>query len=195
MSALTAAARTRLLGVARRWSRDPDEAEDLLQDALVTAIGAGRLSAGDLPWIAGVIRNRARMAARSAARRHSREAASLPVGPADEVESDALPPLPPALARVARLAVAGASREEVRWLLGISDTALRQRLAALRRELGARPWPRGCDGAGGRLRPALKTALGHRPEARFASHDPDGHVFVIAASRQLSPRQQDSTDG
>src|SRR5688572_32304481 len=65
-----------LLRIARRHSRRADEAEDLLQDALLDAVAAGRADLGNLGnrrWLAGVIRNRATLTARTAARRVRRE--------------------------------------------------------------------------------------------------------------------------
>ncbi|WP_373353941.1 sigma factor [Pseudoroseicyclus sp. CXY001] len=190
MSALTPAHRGRLLALARRHARRAEEAEDLVQEALVAAHEAGRLTEADLPWIAGVIRRQAAMAARGAGRRRAREIAWAEAAAPDQPpETGPLPPLPPALAQVARLAAAGCTRAEIRWLLGLTDTALRQRLSALRRQLAGRPRPPERPGAGGALRPALGAALARRPEALFASHDPDGHFFLVSASRNRPPRQ------
>src|SRR5690606_26676329 len=65
-----------LLRIARGQSRRRDEAEDLLHDALLDAVVAGRSDLGDADtrrWLAGVIRNRAAMTARGAARRLRRD--------------------------------------------------------------------------------------------------------------------------
>jgi hypothetical protein len=88
--------------------------------------------------------------------------------------------LPPALARTARLISAGCTREELRWLLGISDAALRQRLAALRRV--ARPTdvpPPSTVLPQGTARPHLLAAMKRLPSAHLGSHDPDGYLFSI----------------
>ena len=65
-----------LLRQAQRASRRPDEAEDLLQAVLLSAIEAGRcdLSCPDnRRWLQGAIRKRAAFEARSAIRRRQRE--------------------------------------------------------------------------------------------------------------------------
>jgi DNA-directed RNA polymerase specialized sigma24 family protein len=186
-----------LLRLARRHSRRADEAEDLLQDALLAAVAAGRDvdAAASRPWLAGVIRNRAAFTARGAARRTRREtqwqlaippvtdAATPPVS-VDEVLRD----LPPALKAVAALAFTGHSRREIAYLLRLNDTALRQRLTALKRRFAARgiALPAATPGLihdlnYGRIRDALMTKLVHEG-GLFASHDPDGHLFVIRRS-------------
>ncbi len=45
------------------------------------------------------------------------------------------------------------------------------------------------DLAYGRLRDVLLPAL-HRHGAIFASHDPDGHLFLVRRSQNPLPRQQ-----
>ena len=58
-----------LLALARRCSRVPAEADDLLQDALIEAIRTGRADftrPEHRRWLAGVMRNKSKMAARSA---------------------------------------------------------------------------------------------------------------------------------
>ncbi|NDV00122.1 sigma factor [Pseudoroseicyclus tamaricis] len=186
---MTPAARARLMATARAASRREEDAEDLLQEALVAAWAAGRLEDG--AYVTGIIRRQAAMAARGAARRRARESAwaALPAASSEEAEEAPLPPLPPALERVARLAQAGCTRAEIRWLLGLTDAALRQRLAALRGKLAGRPLPPQIAGAGGARRADLRAVLARRPEARFASHDPDGHLFLAMPS-QSGPRRQ-----
>lgn len=203
MSAPSPADRRRLLRVAGRWSRRAGEAEDLVQDALCEAVLAGRLdgSPESLRWMTGVIRNKARLAARTAARRRRREAqwqadapAAAPATPADA--SALLDGLPPALRVLAALALGGHTRREISYLLNLPDTALRQRVAALKRALKRRgvDMPPGLPGLAGdldygRLRRALEPTLARRA-GTFATHDPDGHLFVVTRSRNPGPRQQ-----
>ncbi len=61
---------------ARRLARRPDEADDLLQSALLAALESGRTdlaSPETRRWLSGVLRNRATFDARSAGRRRKRE--------------------------------------------------------------------------------------------------------------------------
>ncbi|MBB3060372.1 RNA polymerase sigma factor [Microbulbifer rhizosphaerae] len=190
-----ALALVRLRGVARRYSRRREEAEDLLQDALAKAVAAGRTDMAqpaNMAWLVGVLRNRATEVARGAARRRAREstyaertgravALSIP----DRIDWSRFPP---ALRIVARLVLSGHTRGEISYLLGLSDATLRQRIAALRRKLvqagGARP----SDFSGlwrplayGSLRRALRHSL-ERHGGRLGAHDPDGHLFLISES-------------
>lgn len=194
---MTPSAYNELLRLARRHSRRPAEAEDLLQDALLVAVAAGRSDLRETAnrrWLAGVIRNRATFTARSAARRHLRDTrwADAPP-PADDPDTPALADLllglPPALKAVAALAFTGHSRPEIAYLLRLPDTALRQRLSSLKRHLASRglALPAGTPGLMldlpyGRIRDALLPRL-HREGGLFATHDPDGHLFVIRRSQ------------
>lgn len=193
-----------LLRLARHHSRRGDEAEDLLQDALLDAVAAGRADLGDTSnrrWLAGVIRNRAAMAARGAARRLRRD--TLWQREHREAESNAtaaefgevLRDLPPALKAVAALALSGHSRREIAYLLRLGDAALRQRVVALKRQLANRgiPMPALTSGLNlelsyGRIRDALLPKL-VREGGVFASHDPDGHLIVFSTSQNAGPRQ------
>jgi DNA-directed RNA polymerase specialized sigma24 family protein len=198
----------RLRSVARRHARSAAEAEDLVQDALLVALEEGRdgLDGDALPWLSGVIRQRALMQARSAIRRRRREAAvAAPtdeVAPAPPAVPDAtglLATLPPAARRVAVLALHGLGQEEIRWILGIPDTAFRQRLSRIRKALGAlssgqraealalayvRDPARSVDLQFGLVRRALKAALGGRDG--LGSHDPDGHLLVVRTRAHTS---------
>jgi len=200
---MTPLAYRELVRVARRYSRRTDEAEDLVQDALLAAVSAGRdpSAAISRPWLIGVIRNRAAFAARSAARQRKREGDWLAGRPAgsgaapEEAPGAWLAALLPALKAVAALALTGHSRPEILYLLAISDTALRQRLAALKRRLAVLgvSWPEQTPGLAlpldyGRIRDALLPKL-LREGGLFASHDPDGHLFVIRRS-QTDPARQ-----
>ena len=181
-----------LLGLARRHARRADEAEDVLQEALLAAVAAGRDvdNAANHRWLAGVIRNQAALTARSAARRHRREArwahereTDAPAEPLPV--ADVLSGLPPSLKAVAALALTGHSKREIAFLLDLPETALRQRLSTLRRTLAARgiSMPATTPGLNldlqyGRIRDALLPLL-LAQKGTIASHDPDGHLFVV----------------
>jgi DNA-directed RNA polymerase specialized sigma24 family protein len=197
MRQLTRAAYSELLRLARRHSRRAEEAEDLLQDALLDAVAAGRADLRDAAnrrWLSGVIRNRATFAARTAARRMRRETAwqvEPAEAPVDHPPVDVvLKELPPSLKAVAALALTGHSRREIAYLLNLTDTALRQRLSSLKRVLAVRgiPMPTETPGlsldlAYGRIRDALLPKL-VKEGGLFASHDPDGHLFIIRRSQK-----------
>ncbi len=193
----------RLLRSAHGRTRRAGEAEDLLQSALLCAVEAGR---GDMSasenrrWLGGVLRNRALHEARSAARRHRREA-DYALDAAAEAEASATDPgdfiatLPPGLRTTALLVVTGHTKPEIAWLLDLSDVALRQRISELKRrclQLGLRGAIGGRALKGdlpfGLLRRALIGVL--RPAAtEIGTHDPDGHLFVVSSqidvARQL----------
>ena len=194
---------------ARRCARRPDEADDLLQSALLAALESGRtdLSAPETRrWLSGVIRNQAAFDARTSARRRRRETGwsqdvltqSEPAGggspglcgEAEGVAATAA--LPPGLRLTALLALSGHTRQEIGWLLNLSDAALRQRISQLKRALENAPTleanPSG-PLAFGRIRRAL-LGPARRENAFLASHDPDGHLFVVSRSQISAPRQQ-----
>ena len=194
-----------LCAIARRETRDAGAVEDMVQEALLAAILAGRVDF-DAPetarWLTGTVRNRARMAARGAMRRRSRETrwqAEAHTEPAASEQGDVaslLASLPPALKAVAALTLSGHTRREIAFLLDLPDTALRQRIAALRRRVvqAGLAVPADLPGlsldlAYGRIRDALLPQL-LREGGLFASHDPDGHLFVIRRSQKPEPRQQ-----
>ena len=171
----------------------------------MAAVLAGRVDF-DAPetarWLTGTVRNRARMAARSAMRRRGREtrwqseALTEPqAGESGDVAS-LLTGLPPSLKAVAALTLSGHTRREIAYLLDLPDTALRQRITALRRRVvqAGLAVPSDLPGltldlAYGRIRDALLPQL-LREGGLFASHDPDGHLFVIRRSQRAAPRQQ-----
>lgn len=191
----------KLLAQARRLTRRDHEAEDLVQDALLAALEAGR---SDPAWLSGVIRNQAAMAARGAARRRERESVA-----ADAPETDAsaatdpqplLQRLPPAARRVAVLALHGLSADEIRWILQLTPAAFRQRLTSIRKSIGALPPElrgeslalayvrdpaRAVDLQFGLVRRALKSAL--RDAAGLGTHDLDGHLLVIRGGAHVWP--------
>lgn len=202
---------TALLAEARRHARLASEAEDLLQDALLEAVRAGRADvtqAVNYRWVAGTLRNLGAMQARSAVRRRLREeqwSGDPSVGRGGSPEAllcgrtpeawrrhPALEGLPPSLREVALLALGGHDRREIGWLLGLSDTALRQRISTLRKRLGAQ---QGDESPGRPARPGgrspeplddLPLGLIRRallPVARATgvagTHDPDGHPILL----------------
>ncbi len=157
-----------LRAVARRHSQVPHEADDLLQDALLEAVRVGRADltqAVNYRWLVGALRNLGVRTARSAVRGRLRES--------EWTDDQAL------------LAISGHVRREVAWLLGLSDTAMRQRVSALRRRLphddaflseaiqsDALPL--------GLIRRALLPVV--RATASAGSHDPDGHLIMLSRS-------------
>lgn len=187
-----------LRATARRYAGRSDEADDLVQAACLAAIEAGRTdfsSAETQAWLRGVVRNTARMAARGAVRQRARETRWLieadTAGRGDEAGPD-LSGLPTSLRVTALLSLNGATRAEIGWLLGLSDAALRQRISQLRRAIerapeadltleGALPF--------GLMRRTMLERLRKR-DGYLASHDPDGHFFVLACSQKAGARQQ-----
>lgn len=188
-----------LHALARRVARRSGDADDLVQQAILAALEAGRsdLSAPETRrWLAGVIRKRAAFDARTAGRARRRESAwSETQARADDGQKadPGLPPLSPALKVTALLALSGHTRQEIGWLLNLSEEALRQRVSQLRKALAnAGPASNGNPSgalAFGRIRQAL-LAPGRRNNAFLASHDPDGHLFVVSRSQIPAPRQQ-----
>ena len=188
----------RLHRVAERLARTGDEADDLVQDALLAALeqergwDEGRF----LAWASGVIRRRALFLARTAGRRRRRdtsyavEARAAPA-PHPRLPTPFIDALPPSLQAVALLANVGLGREEIGHLLRLSDAALRKRISDLRRawrDSGADAdlllaWPqhRPC----GHRRRSLKSALRRLPDARFAVADPDGHQIFLGLAHKL----------
>lgn len=192
---------------ARRRSRRADEADDLLQTALLAALEAQR---GDMTraenrrWLAGVLRNRALHEARSAARRRQRESAYALRCAGEESGPEAQPDpfvtaLPPALRTTALLALTGHTKAEIAWLLGLSDPALRKRISEIRRrwrQSGHRAPPGLGEPRGDLSFGLVRRALIGRVQAAdvvLASHDPDGHLFVVAS--QIAGARQPRVSG
>lgn len=179
-----------LLRTARRWARTEDEARDLVQDTLVIALTSGIAdwrSSARRGWMRGVVRKRAAFLVRGHKRRRRRE--QLPEGTASRGgawtwEPAFLAALPRSLRAVAALASADLCAAEIRWLLGLSDTALRQRLSALRSAVRAAaepptlpaPAPQATFGA---QRAQLLAGL-RQQGAALATHDPDGHTILLS---------------
>jgi RNA polymerase sigma-70 factor (ECF subfamily) len=187
-----------LLRVAARVSVVPHEAEDLVQDVLLSAIEKKRdcTDPGFLPWASGAIRNSARFAARTAGRRKRREREHAgehprPVRPLPRFPPAFLASLAPSRRVVALLIHLGMGRREIAYLLGLSDVALRQRIAGVRKafaefagdaEDGSRP-PFPADGL---ARRRLKASLPKSGDRRFAVRDPDGLPIFFSASGHVS---------
>lgn len=190
-----------LLAIARREA-GADHAEDLVQEAMVVAVEQGRIDladAGTARWLGVVVRNKARMHVRAARRRARRESlwqAGQSAAAAEEVPvAEILAGLPRALRGLAALVLTGHNRREIAYLLNLPDTALRQRVSALKRHLVAKGLAAPHELAGlhldlayGRIRDALLPAL-IRHGGRFASHDPDGHLFLVRRSQNPDRRQ------
>jgi RNA polymerase sigma-70 factor (ECF subfamily) len=103
--------------------------------------------------------------------------------------------LPPKLRTTALLVLTGHSKHEILWLLRINEPALRQRIADLRRRWRAEGGGSldGVSGLSGTLvfgiiRRALLPPA-RSPGVVLASHDPDGHLFVVSTSRKPEARQ------
>lgn len=180
-----------LLRVARRFARSDDDARDLVQDAVMIALARGFHDwtlPGRRGWLRGLIRKRAAFVARGQQRRQRREA--LPDGAAPSSagswvwRADFLASLPRSLRTLATLASADLCAAEIRWLLGLSDTALRQRLTALRRAVRAEGEPPTEPAAVpqaslGGARPLLLAGLRQQHGRVALTHDPDGHVILL----------------
>lgn len=191
-----------LLARARRLTRRSDEAEDLLQAILLSAIHAGRADLScpnNRRWLEGALRRRAAFEARTAIRRRRREGgwstdAAAPAG--SPLPASFLGALTPSLRTTALLVLTGHAKPEILWLQRLSDAAFRQRVSEIRRRWRESDDPSIEDAAGlagplsyGRIRRALLGAAQGEGVA-LASHDPDGHLFVIRTSSQNDGRRQ-----
>jgi RNA polymerase sigma-70 factor (ECF subfamily) len=195
-----------LLRYARKVSRRADEAEDLLQDILLAAVKAGRADmtlAANRRWLTGAMRKHAMFQARCAVRRRSREAAVVDVGSAQGEDEGCVgrfvQTLPPGLRTTALLALAGQTKPEIAWLLRLSDATLRQRIAQIRKRWRAAGMGDGVELSGlggtlafGRIRQGLLPAT-RQSDVVLASHDPDGHLFVVS-SQNAGSRQPRGID-
>lgn len=180
-----------LLRTARRFARSDDEAGDLVQDAVLIALARGFedwSAPGRRGWLRGVVRKRAAFILRGQRRRRRRE--ELPDGASSSSaarwvwQAGFLASLPRSLRIVATLASADLCAAEIRWLLGVSDTALRQRLTALRRAVAAEGEAPTLPASEppttfGSSRALLLAGLRRQPGRVVATHDPDGHVILL----------------
>jgi len=179
-----------ILRTARRVSRSGDEARDLVQDVLTIALARGLRdwpSPARRAWLRGVVRKRAAFLARGQARQRRREGLLGGAGQgagAWSWQPRFLASLPRSLRVVASLASADLCAAEIRWLLGLSDTALRKRLSALRSAVRgeaepptlAAPEPPHSFGA---HRAQLLATLRRQRDPALATHDPDGHPILL----------------
>lgn len=149
-----------LAAFARRLTQDPDDADDLVQETLVTAWRhAPPQRTGLRPWLAMVLRNRWRMTQRGAIRREARDAAASPEV-VDAAAPDAvvarirvLGQLTAALEMLApedqqlidRRFLQGQSAAEIARAMSIPAGTVRSRISRLMAELRARLDER-CDG-------------------------------------------------
>jgi len=189
-----------LLRAARRWTKTPEDARDLVQMALTEALARGFSdweAVSRRGWLHGVIRRQAAFQARGEARRRRRDQLWQLGREHSEQSTWAWAPqflstLTPSLRSLALLVQAGLGGPEIRCVLRLTSVAFRQRLTALRRALTTTPVaettlapsaPEG-PGLGARRRSVLST-LQRRPHWAVGSHDPDGHplIFVATSSR------------
>ena len=118
---------------------------------------------------------------------HTGESAEVPVWFVER--------LPPKLRTTALLILTGHSKHEILWLLRMNESALRQRIADIRRRWRAEGGGSlgGVSGLSGPLNfGVIRRALlppARNPGVVLASHDPDGHLFVISTSRKPGARQ------
>ncbi|MEL7168569.1 MAG: hypothetical protein AAGN64_04385 [Bacteroidota bacterium] len=206
---------SRLQTLARACAWDASSAEDLLHDALLVAARkqVNMETEDGRRWLTGVLRNLARQHARGEGRRQQREedyamqtsAPSTPSLPDElatptDLDADALwATLPPSVRSVVVLALHGLDKPDIRAALGISDTALRQRLRVARRALGTLPADLQRDALArayarrqrradtldlGLIRRALSRRLSAEPkQGTLGIHDPDGHLIVVSTRR------------
>lgn len=190
-----------LLLTARRFARSEDEARDLVQDVWEIALARGVddwSSPERRAWLRGVVRKHAAFVVRGQTRRRSREL--LAEGAGDTAagpwvwQPRFLASLPRSLRLVASAASADLCAKEIRWLLRLTDTALRQRLSALRRALRAHDEPPTLPAPGlpvsfGAQRAQLLGHLRRQGGRAVATCDPDGHVlFLKIAAHKAEPR-------
>jgi len=197
--------------VASRHAFSLDEADDLVQDVLLAAIRQNRAfdRADFLPWASGAIRLRARHVARTAGRRKRRETVHVNEGlapgfPERRLSTDFVATLSPSLRTVALLANIGLGRIEIAHVLGVKDSALRQRISGLRRAVAkhgdAARDERAelLDGPSCGLSPrSLKAGLIKLTGRCLAIIDPDGHqlLFSVAHVSARHGNKDDTTPG
>lgn len=193
--------------LAGKYSRRPDEADDLVQDLLLESVRTSRDISDQsfMPWAHGFLRKQAAFVARTEGRRREREKKVTTTESTSahsirlqfpEVFIDGLSP---ALRKTARLINCGLNKEEMIYLLDISDASLRQRFTALRKE-----WQRHLDNGGisagyadesdspldnGLLRRSLRNAFRGNSDKVIGSFDPDGHLLIF---RQKSAHKKKS---
>ena len=189
--------------LASRYCVDRHEAEDVVQDILLSAVETGRDCADPhfVRWACGAVRLRAKFLARSAGRRRSRETrhAFERQPPADRrtrLPDDFVAALPRSRRAIALLINLGMTRREIGYLLGLTDVALRQRIAGLRRateQSGVQPEfvDEMLDRrlAPGLARRSLKAAFPPTPIRQFAIRDPDGLPIFFSTGSHVSGKR------
>jgi DNA-directed RNA polymerase specialized sigma24 family protein len=192
-----------ILRTARRCTRSADEAREVAQDAFVTALTRGFQdwsAPAQRAWLHGVVRKRAAFLARGHARRRRREQSVQ--AESGKVRRWAWQPsflasLPRSLRMVAALASADLCAAEIRWLLGLTDTALRKRLSALRQAVRAQPElptvraPEPACTFGPQRAQLLRSLHRQRADA-LATHDPDGHPILLRVVAHKAPADGNS---
>lgn len=130
------------------------------------------------------------------AARHSDAVVESSPGESETLPARFVSALPPSLRTTALLVLTGHTKAEIRWLLRLSDSALRKRIAEIRRrwrsfgghDIAEIPGLRGTL-AFGRIRQTLLGPV-RREGAVLASHDPDGHLFVLTSQNGTARQQQ-----
>lgn len=192
-----------IVRAARRHVHRRDDAVDLAHDVIAAALSA-RVDDWETPsrraWIAGALRRHAAFVARTEIRRRQRELRSHDprADPAPTLcwSGDFLDSLAPSVRRVAVLLMAGMTRREVAYVLGVSDAAFRQRVAALRRAARTAPsaltdgMSEAPDLAVGRLRQWLLDSVRRDPGSLLGTHDPDGHLLIVRRTSRNGSRRQ-----
>jgi hypothetical protein len=177
-----------------------------VQDLLLETVRSGRnlSDEGFMPWAHGFLRKQGAFVARTEGRRREREkkvaagenSSANPIR--QQFSNTFIEGLSPSLRKTARLINCGLNKEEIIYLLDVSDASLRQRFTALRKE-----WQRHLDNGGstigyaddsdspldnGLLRRSLRNAFHDYPEKVIGSFDPDGHLLVF---RQKSAHKKE----
>lgn len=209
-----------LYRVAKQYARRQEEVDDLVQDMLLEAVRTGKDFSDTrfMAWGRGFLRNRAAFIARTEDRRRKREERFHDTDQEENathmrLPENLFPHLRPSLRITARLVNCGLNRKEILYLLNIADTALRQRLTALRRAWRAHldrlgQFPEHQDDpvytlSTGLIRRSLTQTFKHTADQKtnllgrsIGSHDPDGHLFTIRtfSAHKRDPSGNNSSD-
>lgn len=186
------------LRIARKYTRAGIDAADVLQEACLAAMKAGRTDLStpqNQRYFRGILRKTAWSMMRADTRRKRHEQAQpleKEAAPAPEAGPPDLSVLLPSLQGVANLVLANLDRDEIRSALGITDDALRRRLADLRRyiekhsltyetfEAAAHANAQLAPEDVGLIRRALLQWVGRTGQGAIGTVDPDGHLIAIS---------------